>query len=438
MKNEDLEAFKEFLSFPSISSEPGHKEDIEHCFDWLKNKIEAIGFKTKRFETEGHPTLFAESNHLENKPTLLIYNHYDVQPVDPIELWNSPPFQPVIKDNKIYARGAQDNKGQLFYTYLALKSFEKKFPINIKWLIEGEEEMGSGGLEKILKTHAKYLKSDHLAIVDCGIPDQDTPAVSLGMRGLVTLEIEVSGTKSDLHSGTHGGIAYNPNRALSEMLGNVFDKDGKVTIPGFYDTIIPLSEEEKGYVSFDFDEDKYLHDYGAEATGGEKGLKVLERNWLRPTFEINGMWGGYVGQGFKTVIPAKAFAKISCRLVRGQDPAQMGELVKAYFEKSAPPGIKVKVTRHHGGGPATLTTPNSKIVQAFSKGFEKVFKKPCKYILEGASIPIVSALQHASGASAVLVGVGLATDQIHAPNEHFGLDRLEKGRDVIREAILNI
>ncbi|MFN4173512.1 MAG: M20/M25/M40 family metallo-hydrolase, partial [Parachlamydiaceae bacterium] len=260
----------------------------------------------------------------------------------------------------------------------------------------------------------------------------------LGMRGLVTLEIEAEGTKGDLHSGTHGGIAYNPNRALVEMLGKVFDKEGKITIPGFYDTILPLTKEEKESVSFDFDENKYIDDYGAPATGGEKGLKPLERNWLRPTFEINGMWGGYTGHGFKTVIPSKAYAKVSCRLVRGQDPIAIGELVKNHFENSAPAGIKIKVTRHLGGGPATLTTPNSKIVQAFSLAFEKVFKKPCKYILEGASIPIVSKLSRASGAEAVLVGVGLATDQIHAPNEHFGLERLEKGRDVMIEAILSL
>lgn len=438
INQEDLAEFKTFLSFPSISSEPGHKEDIENCFNWLKKKIDAIGFKTKRWETEGHPTLFAESEHIDGKPTLLIYNHYDVQPVDPLDLWDSPPFEPVIKDNKVFARGAQDNKGQLFYTYLALKSFNKKFPINIKWIIEGEEEMGSGGLEKILQKHSQDLKSDHLAIVDCGIPDAETPAVSLGMRGLITLEIEAIGTKGDLHSGTHGGIAYNPNRALAEMLGHVFDKDGRITIPKFYDTIIPLTEEEKGNVSFDFDDKKYISDYGAPATGGEKGLKTLERNWLRPTFEINGMWGGYTGQGFKTVIPSKAYAKVSCRLVKGQDPAAMAELVANHFEKSAPPGIQIKVSRHLGGGPATLTTPKSKVVQAFAKAFAKVFNKPCKYILEGASIPIVASLSKASGAEVVLVGVGLATDQIHAPNEHFGLDRFEKGRDTIREAILNL
>lgn len=438
INQEDLKEFITFLSFPSISSEAEYKAEIEKCFAWLKSKVEDIGFKTKRWETGGHPAIFAESEHLPGKPTLLIYNHYDVQPVDPLELWDSPPFEPVIKDNTIYARGAQDNKGQLFYTFLALKSFNKKFPINIKWIIEGEEEVGSKGLDKVLEAHSKELKSDHLAIVDCGIPDSETPAVSIGMRGLITFEIEASGTKSDLHSGTHGGVAYNPNRALTELLGHIFDKEGKITIPHYYDSVIPLTEEEKRIVSFEFDEKKYIHDFGAPATGGEKALKPLERNWLRPSFEINGIWGGYIGQGFKTVIPAKAYAKVSCRLVKGQDPQKMLELIKGYLESVAPPGIKFTVTSHLGGGPAIMTNPNAKVVQAFAKAFTKVFNKPCKYILEGASIPIVASLSKASGAEAVLVGVGLATDQIHAPNEHFGLDRFEKGRDVVREAILNL
>ncbi len=436
MDDTTLQEYKTLLSFPSISSEPGHKQDIEACFNWVKEYVEKLNFKTERWDTSGHPTLFAESQKIEGQPTLLLYGHYDVQPIDPIELWQSNPFNAEVRDGIIYARGAQDNKGQLFYVLQALKSFQGKYPINIKLLIEGEEEIGSCGLEKILKEKSQKLQSDHLAIVDCGIPNKDTPAVSLGMRGLITLEMEVTGTKIDLHSGTHGGIAYNPLRAICELIASAKDENGKITIPGFYDSIIPLSEEEKKHIAFDiFDEKKYLEEYGSSATGGETSLPVMERNWLRPTLEINGVWGGYIGEGFKTVIPSKAHAKLSCRIVRGQDPEKMALLVADYFEKKAPPGIQVKVKRHSGGGPAMMTTPTSQVVQAFAKAFSDIFKKPCLYILEGASIPIVAALTKASGAEAVLVGVGLATDQIHAPNEHFGLDRSLKGRDVVVAAI---
>lgn len=439
MNDNTLQEYIKLLSFPSISSEPDHKKDIEECFNWVKDYVEKLKFKTERWETSGHPTLFAESERIEGQPTLLLYGHYDVQPVDPIELWKSPPFQPEVREGIIYARGAQDNKGQLFYVLQALKSFNGKYPINIKLVIEGEEEMGSSGLEGILQARSQQLKADHLAIVDCGIPDKDTPAVSLGMRGLITLEMEVTGTQIDLHSGTHGGIAYNPLRALTELIAGAKDAEGKITIPGFYDSIIPLTDEEKKDIAFDiFEEQKYISDYGAPATGGETKLPIMERNWLRPTLELNGLWGGYIGQGFKTVIPAKAHAKLSCRLVRGQDPEKMTELVSNYFEKKAPPGIQVKVHRHLGGGPAILTTPKSEVVQAFAKAFSEVFKKPCLYILEGASIPIVASLQKASGAEVVLVGVGLATDQIHAPNEHFGLDRSVRGKDVVALAIKHL
>lgn len=437
ISDDDLKQFFTFLNFPSVSSEPDHKQDVENCFNWLNQEIQKIGFKTERWETQGHPVLFAESKKIPNKPTLLIYNHYDVQPVDPLELWETPPFKATLKDGIVYARGAQDNKGQLFYTFLALKEL-KEFPINIKWIIEGEEEMGSEGLETLLPKYKEKLKSDYTAIVDCGIPDADTPAVSLGMRGIMTLELELTGTNVDLHAGTHGGIAYNPLRALTEILGNIRDKNGKITIPGFYDSIIPLTDEEKKHISFEFDEKKYEKDFGVKATGGEKDLKPLERNWLRPTLEINGLWGGYQGEGFKTVIPSKAHAKISCRLVKGQDPAQMSALLKDYFEKVVPPGISIKIKTPHGGGPAILSSPHSKIVQAFAKSFSTVFNKPCRYILEGASIPIVSALEKASNSEAVLVGVGLVTDKIHAPNEHFSVDRLYKGKEVIKQAIKNL
>lgn len=272
-------------------------------------------------------------------------------------------------------------------------------------------------------------------IVDVGIPNKDTPAVSIGMRGLIAMEVEAIGSSGDLHSGTHGGLAYNPIRALVELIAQAKDENGKITIPGFYDPIKALSEEEKKPISFEFNEAKYEKDFGITPTGGERNLSPLERNWLRPTLEVNGISGGYTGKGFKTVIPARASAKISCRLVQGQDPETTSLLVARYFESNAPPGIKIQVHRHEGGGPAILTSPHSKTVQAFAKAFSEVFQKPCQYILEGASIPIVADLQKASSAEVVLVGLGLATDQIHAPNEHFSLDRLKKGQIIISKAL---
>ena len=436
-----LEDYKKLLSFKSISAESEHQQDLVQCLKWIQAYVEAIGFKTEVWETEGHPVLFASWLQAPGKETLLIYNHYDVQPVDPLELWKTPPFEPTVRDNTIYARGAQDNKGQLFYTLLALKSlWEKKgaFPLNLKLIIEGEEEIGSLHLPPVLKKHASQLQADHLAIVDCGIPGPGTPAVSLGVRGIVTLEIEVKGTETDLHSGSHGGLAYNPIFALVEILASAKDPYGKVAIPGFYDDIEELSEEEKKSLSFDFNEEQYKREFGAHPTGGERHLHPLERNWLRPTFEVNGIIGGYTGKGFKTVIPAKASAKISCRLVRGQDPEKIGPLVASFLKAHRRPGFDVTVHLHAGSGPAVLSSPLSPTVQAFAKAFTATFNKPCQYTLEGGSIPIVSSLQKASRAPVVLVGLALPSDQIHAPNEHFSLDRIEKGREIMILAIENL
>jgi acetylornithine deacetylase/succinyl-diaminopimelate desuccinylase-like protein len=433
-----IDDYKKFLSFPSISSEPEFKKDLLECMEWLKAYIEQIGLKTEVWPTDGHPVLFASYQKDPSLPTLLIYNHYDVQPVDPIDLWNSPPFEPTLKEDNVYARGAQDNKGQLFYVLQALKDFHGKFPINIKWVIEGEEEVGSPGLDAILSKYKQELKADSLAIVDCGIPNQDTPAVTLGMRGLFTIELEATGTRSDLHSGSHGGLAYNPLRALTEVLAFARDAKGHITIPGFYDKISPLTREEKDIFTFDFNPSNYEKEFGVPPTGGETDFPPLERNWLRPTLEINGLWGGYIGKGFKTVIPSKAYAKLSCRVVRGQDPAETAELVGRYFESKSPPGVTIKAHIHSGGGPAVLTTPHSPAVKAFADAFTEVFKKPCRYIIEGASIPIVAKLAETSGADAVLVGLGLATDNIHAPNEHFSLTRINQGIEIVKKAIYNL
>ncbi|MBA3237099.1 MAG: dipeptidase [Parachlamydiaceae bacterium] len=434
-----LKDYFTFLSFKSISSEAAYEPEVIRCAEWLKSYVEKIGFKCELWETDGHPVLFAEWNEAgPDKPTLLLYNHYDVQPVDPLEEWKSPPFEPNLRDGDVYARGAQDNKGQCFYVLQALKILMEKhkhFPINIKLCIEGEEECGSQGLASILQTHKEQLKANYLAIVDLGIPGPQEPAVTLGIRGIMTLDVEVTGSTTDLHSGSHGGLAYNPIHGLVEILAKLHDESGKIRIPGFYEEITELNTAELGQLAMDFDPLKYETEFGNKPTGGERVYTHLERNWLRPTVEINGVSGGYSGSGFKTVIPAKASAKISCRLVPHQDPEKIANLVASFIESQAPEGLSVKVNIHPGGGKSVRSNPTSKSVQAFAEAFTEVFQTRCKFVLEGASIPVVTELALASESEVVLVGVGLLSDCIHAPNEHFSIDRLEKGALVIARAI---
>lgn len=441
-EKEILNDYFEFLKFKSISSEPEFKEDTLNCAKWLKTYLTSIGFTAELWSSQGHPVVYA--HHLKagsSKPTLLIYNHYDVQPVDPLYEWKSPPFEPTIRGNQVYARGAQDNKGQCFYTLLALKyllSKQNDLPLNIKLCIEGEEECGSTALSKLLNEKKTELKADYLAVIDMGIRGPDSPSISLGIRGIITMDVELEGSPCDMHSGSNGGLAYNPNHALVEILASLRDATGKITIPEFYEDIIPFSEEDKKKVSWTFDAEEYEKIVGAVPSGGEKNLQPLERNWIRPTLEINGISGGYQGAGFKTVIPAKASAKISCRLVPGQDPQKIGRLVADFIEKSAPKGIKAKVNVHSGGGCAVRSNPSSKVVQAFAKAFAEVFNTKVDFVLEGASIPIITELAKVSESEVALVGLALQDDMIHAPNEHFGLDRIQKGFTIVVKAIENL
>lgn len=440
-KNEEqaLADFFTFLRFESISTDPDFAPQVNACAQWVMKYLKDIGFETHLWPTTGHPTIFATYMKAgPNKPTVLIYNHYDVQPVDPLEGWETPPFEPTVRNGQVYARGAQDNKGQCFYTLQALKALIKRdgtLPVNVKLCIEGEEEMGSAGLGAILKQKQNELKADCLAIVDVGIPAAAVPSVTLGVRGLVTMDVSIQGSKGDLHSGSHGGLAYNPIHALVELLSQLRDSNGKIAVPGFYDDVKEVKEDEKAYLALDFDEKQYSAMFGTKPTGGEKGLSPLERNWLRPTLEINGISGGYSGAGFKTVIPAKALAKVSCRIVPNQDPVKIGALVTKFLESKVPEGVKVNVHVHPGRGSALRAKPDSKIVEAFAQAYSETFNKPCKYIFEGASIPIVTELAAVSTDSVVLVGLGLGDDNIHAPNEHFGLDRLEQGFVIIARTL---
>jgi len=437
--DEALQDFSTFLKFESISSEIDKKEEVTRCAFWLKKTIEEMGFATSLWKTSSHPILFA--SHLEagpEKPTLLIYNHYDVQPVDPLELWDSPPFEPTIRNGEIFARGAQDNKGQCFYVLQGLKLLLKKnktLPINVKLLIEGEEEMGSIGLSRILEKKKAELQADYLGVVDLGMLEAKQPVITLGVRGIVTIDVDVTAAHTDLHSGSHGGIAPNANHAMIEILSKLHFDSGAVAVPGFYDAVRQIPQSEKEQLSLTFDSDKYQRQFGTPPSGGEKALSPLERAWLRPTLEINGMSGGYSGTGFKTVIPARAHAKISCRLVPDQNPQTIGRLVADYITFLAPEEVNIIAKIHPGGGKAVRTTVTSPIVRAFSKAYEEVFGQKTGYIFEGASIPIVYELAKKTEAAFVLLGLGLPDDNIHAPNEHFGIDRLEKGSLIIARAI---
>lgn len=425
-----LSDFFTFLRFASISTDPAHAQESRATAQWLKEVLERIGLDAVLWETPGFPVVFA--SYLKagpSAPTVLIYQHYDVQPVDPLELWKSDPFNPVVVDNQVYARGAVDNKGQCFYTVTALKAlFElvQTIPFNIKIFIEGEEESASAGTTAILEERRRELQADHLLVVDFGIPDAQTPAVTLGMRGIITMQVECTNSSIDLHSGGHGGIALNPNRALASLLAQLWDASGRIAIPHFYDEVQPLSKKQLASIDMALDKEQYQRDFGVKAFCPEEGYSLIESNWLRPTLEINGMWGGYIGKGFKTVIPAKAYAKLSCRLVPDQEPEKIAARIAGFLKTHAPKGIAVHIEIDHGAG--GFRTPfDAHIVHTAAQAFAEVFEKPCRFRLCGASVPIVADLVSVSGAQAALIGVGLDSDDVHAPNEHFGLDRFEKG-----------
>lgn len=428
----ELEAlYFEFLRYPSISADQAFRPELQACANWLKNQLLESGFSVELWNENDAPIVFASYDKAgPDKPTLLIYNHYDVQPVDPIDLWESNPFEPKKRDNLVIARGAQDNKGQCFYVLSALCQMlakTKSLPLNVKLCIEGEEESGSTSLSHLLKEKASKLQADYLLIVDVGMPNSTTPAITLGTRGLTSCTVEIESSFTDLHSGMHGGVVYNPLHALVEIMASLRDVNGHIAVPGFYDTVVTPSADELSAITFHFDEKEFTQEYGCSPTGGEKGFAPLERAWLRPTIEINGLTGGYGGPGSKTVIPARAQAKISCRLVPNQDPKTISQQLKRYIEAKAPAGVKVHCTVHEGIGKPVRTSPHSPLIQALSLSTKAVYDKLPQFILEGASIPIVSELQAVSQAQVAFFGLGLASDKIHAPNECFGWDRIENG-----------
>ncbi len=433
----------EFLRFPTISTSKDSSQAMEDCIKWLSDHLENnLDLTTETWPTPDHPTLFAQSSYDPSLPTVLFYGHYDVQPIDPLEEWESPPFEPQERNGNIYARGACDDKGQIFYCICALeavKSLLGNYPINIKLCIEGGEEIGSGGFASILEEKKESLKADYALIVDGGIPSEQIPAVILGIRGILTGELTVKGPKNDLHSGTHGGVVANPLHVISKIIAGLHQADGTVSIPGFYEGIRHLSEKELTALNWSFfEEENYKRITGQSPLGGEQSFPAGLRGTLRPTLEVNGIWGGYIDPGFKTVIPSTAHAKISCRLVADQDPEKIAKQVDSYFNQLSIPGVEISFKLHQGMGPATLSSPDSSIVNLAAKAYSEVFGLPCQKALMGGSVPITHAVAKASQAESLIVGVAIESDLVHAPNENFSWNRFEKGFLVLAHLITSL
>jgi acetylornithine deacetylase/succinyl-diaminopimelate desuccinylase-like protein len=427
-----LEELKGFLSYPSISNNPSNKKDIEECAQYLKQHLEKIGMEHAAvYPTDGHPVVYADWLHAGNdKPTALIYGHYDVQPVDPVDLWTSPPFKAEVRNGNIYARGAADDKGQVMVHLKALEAHlknNKSLPVNLKIIIEGEEEIGSMHLDDFVANHKDLLKADVVIISDTAMYDKGYPAIGYALRGLCYMQVELTGPNRDLHSGQFGGAVENPINALANMIAKLKDDKGRILIDGFYDDVLPLSkEEEAGFQKLPFDENKYKALLGVDELFGEEGYSTLERIWARPTLDCNGIWGGFTGEGAKTVLPSKAFAKISMRLVPNQEPQKIEKLFTAYIKKIAPKTVKVSVKGLHHGKPA-ITPMDSKWVKAAFEAMKQAFGKEPVFIREGGSIPIVVTFQEILKAPAVLLGFGLPDENAHSPDENMNLDNFYKG-----------
>jgi len=430
-----LQQLNEFLSIPSISALSEHQGDMQKAAEWLVEAFKNVGLEHVSIdETDGHPVVYADWLHAEDQPTILIYGHYDVQPVDPLELWDSAPFEPEVRDNKLYARGASDDKGQVFMHIKAVEALMKEngsLPVNVKFLIEGEEEVGSPNLEKYIENNKEKLAADIIVISDTGMQGPGQPAVCYGLRGLTGVQIDIQGAKGDLHSGLYGGGVQNPLHAIAQLIASFRDQEGTIAVEGFYDEVRPLTEEEReAYKALNFDEDALKEELEVPTLFGEKGFSYLEQTWARPTLEVNGLYGGFSGEGIKTVLPAEASAKITCRLVPDQDPEDIVQKLKAHIENHKPAGVTVTVSEFDKGKPF-ITPFDHPAIQAAGRSYEKVYQVPTAYTRGGGSIPIVAAFDEILQLPVVLMGFGLSTENFHAPNEHFHLENFDKGLRVI-------
>lgn len=439
-KQRFLDELLEMLKIPSISADPAYKSEVAKTADVVAESLKKAGCShVKVYPTKGHPIVYGEHMIDPKFPTILVYGHYDVQPPDPLDLWTSPPFEPVIKktekhpDGAIYARGSCDDKGQFYMHIKAFEAMVQHYALtcNVKFMIEGEEEVGSVNLGAFCKENSEMLKCDVVLISDTSILGNDIPSITVGLRGLSYVEVEVAGANKDLHSGVYGGAVANPAQVLCDMIASLKDKNKHITIPGFYDDVEVVSDEERAAMNkAPFDKGTYMHDLGIEATMGENGYTVLEQTSIRPTLEVNGIWGGYIGEGAKTVLPAKAFAKISMRLVPNQKSDKITELFKNYFESMAPPGVNVVVRPHHGGE-AAVTPSDTPEYKAAAMAMKQSYGKDPIPVRGGGSIPIVALFEKVLGVKTVLMGFGLDSDDIHSPNEHYGLFNFYKGIETI-------
>ena len=439
-KEKYLNELIDFLKIPSISADTNYKNSVRKAAEWLSNSISKTGCENVEIiETKGHPIVYGEKIIDEKLPTILIYGHYDVQPPDPLDLWDNPPFEPVIKKTKnhpegaIYARGACDDKGQTFMHIKALEIMISKneLPCNVKLMIEGEEEVGSSNLEFFVKENQKKLKSDVILISDTGILNNDQPSITTGLRGLSYMEVKLTGPNRDLHSGLYGGTVANPINVLCQMISSLKDENNKITIPGFYDDILDISDSERKEMSkVPFDLELFKKSLSIGSVYGEKGFTTPERKSIRPTLDVNGIWGGYSGEGAKTVIPSEANAKISMRLVPNQNWKKISELFIKHFKSIAPKSVNVDIKTHHGGQ-AYVTPTNSIAYKAAHLAYKKSFGKPPHSVRDGGSIPIVPMFEEVLGCKTILMGFGLDSDSIHSPNEHFGVFNFFKGIETI-------
>ena len=439
-KQRFLDELLDLLRIPSVSADPKYKNDVVRTAEKVAEHLKLAGADNVELcPTDGYPIVYGEKIIDPSKPTVLVYGHYDVQPADPLELWTSPPFEPVIKktethpEGAIFARGACDDKGQMFMHVKAFEAMWKSgsLPCNVKFMIEGEEEVGSNNLGPFCIANKERLKADVVLISDTSIIANDTPSIDCGLRGLSYIEVEVTGPNRDLHSGVYGGAVYNPINALAKMIASMHDENNHITIPGFYDEVLELTAQERADLNLaPFDEEAYKKDLDIDAVHGEKGYTTLERTGIRPTLDCNGIWGGYIGEGAKTVLPSKAFAKISMRLVPNQASEKITQLFKKHFESIAPAGVKVEVKPHHGGEPV-VTPTDSKAYQAASKAMETTYGKTPIPTRGGGSIPIVALFERELGLKSVLMGFGLDSDALHSPNEHYGVFNYYKGIETI-------
>jgi acetylornithine deacetylase/succinyl-diaminopimelate desuccinylase-like protein len=423
-RDRHVDQLVEFLRIPSVSSQSAHKKDIRQAAEFVAAELRALNLTVEIIETDGHPLVYAQSEQRPDRRTLLFYGHYDVQPVDPLDLWQTPPFEPRVENGAVYARGASDDKGQVYAHFKALEAYARtgtELPVNVKFIIEGEEECGGHGIYRYTEQNPGKLACDAVIISDTTLYNETTPGICYSLRGMAYMEIRVSGPAMDLHSGSYGGVVQNPGNALAQIVGRLRDDRGRCTVPGFYDDVLELeADEREAFAKLGYTDELLCRETGAPAASGEDGYTTLERMWARPTCDVNGLASGYQGEGAKTIIPATATAKVSMRLVPNQDPQKIAAAFTAYVQEIAPAGVRVEVIGHHTADPVLVPRDNP-VMQAGMAALKAGFGADPVFIREGGSIPIVGTFQQCLQAPVLLLGYGLSTDNIHSPNEKFDL-----------------